>query len=201
MNEIDFVLAREVDSSSGKGTRILCSVGRNGFFAPYRGSLWIWNGQCIQLGCRCFHCGAGISFLSVAGEKRRVRSRFVCTKTSPKPKTRKTKIPFPTKQFCARQIRTWRGPQRQRKHDPGSSISYSRDPGWGIAQLRTICYASIYIFHTLLWGEGLDERDKRNTQIIDLASKDTLQWCIHDITVSRMIVRTNIISTFNSLLQ
>jgi hypothetical protein len=147
-------------------------------------SLWGWN----KLPVSCW--GEAKSPLKVC-----LHQNFTKAKNS------KTKIPFPTKQFCARQIRTWRGPQRQRKHDPGSSISYSRDPGWGIAQLRTICYASIYIFHTLLWGEGLDERDKRNTQIIDLASKDTLQWCIHDITVSRMIVRTNIISTFNSLLQ
>ena len=170
VNEIDFVLAREVDSSSGKGTRILCSVGRNGFFAPYRGLLWMWNGQCIQLGCRCCQCGAGISFLSVAGEKRRVRSRFVCTKTSPKPKTRKQKFRFQPRISLVKS-KTALGVHQQRKHDSGSSISYSRDPSLGIAQLRTISLVVIDIFHALLWGEGLEhERDKRNTQIIVLVS-------------------------------
>jgi hypothetical protein len=141
-------------------------------------SMWGWN----KLPVSCW--GEAKSPLKVC-----LHQNFTKTKNS------KTKIPFPTKDFALKSERH----QRQCKHDSGSSISYSRDPGLGIAQLRTICFACIYLFHAFLRGEGLEhERDKRNTQIIVLASKTC---CTDYITFSRMIVRTNILSTFNFLLQ
>jgi len=118
-------------------------------------SLWGWN----KLPVSCW--GEAKSPLKVC-----LHQNFTKAKNS------RTKIPFPTNDFAL--VKSKRGavhPTTTQTRS-GSSIAYSRDPGLGISQLRTICYASIYIFHALLWGEGLEhQRDKRNTQIIVLASK------------------------------